>query len=236
MPKKVGDMIILLLKFVKVLNNMSNRLLIICFFVFTYFIVNNDCFGRNFSDTTILYEQKFENVLVQKIYIEGNRNSPIYDSISSLTFFKKSPKKKNDKLSVNGKWIAIHLYKDNLYAYSPCDQGNNYFIQIQNDSLIEYLTEPNLLLIKSVRKEINNQTILTLKNEKGKNYIFKFYTLSNGIVLFEKIIEKEEPIYTLLVSDKKLKKYPIIINECYEKSDEFKFDIPNYKLLLNFIK
>lgn len=237
MPVCLGVMIILLHKSEKALNNMGNKMYKLLA-TLQFIIITSISFSKNITDTTILFNEKTSNGFEKKIYIDESKNSKFYNLISVFDFFKNpiNTSKAISTGSVQGNWLSLHVFQNKLYAYYPCDEGNNYRIQINNDSLIEYLTEVNFFKIIKRKKEKKNLTILQLLDSRGIQFLLNIHELPSGVYLFEKTNGIAASYYSLMIPSKKLREYPIIVNICPEKSDEFKFDVPNYKLLQNLLK
>lgn len=157
MPVGLDVMIILLHKSEKALNKMGNKMYKLLA-TLQFIIITSISFSKNITDTTILFNEKTSNGFEKKIYIDESKNSKFYNLISVFKFFKKTvnTSKTISTWSVQENWLSLHVFQNKLYAYYPCDEGNNYRIQIHNDSLIEYLTEVNFFKKIKRKKEFDN--------------------------------------------------------------------------------
>lgn len=177
------------------------------------------------KDTIFLLNEKS-----QKVYIEPNKNSEHY------TFFKtfESEIKTNKKSSKNEKWIPIYSYNGAYYLYVPCDSGYNRRIELTEKKLTVEDFESSTYEIRKINSA-SKEVFTFLYEDYGGNKAYLEYTIfdkQKGIAIF-----KFENRYSLMINEKNLKDFPIIVNECkFEKVKEFTFDEPDYKQLLKQIK
>ena len=133
-----------------------------------------------------------------------------------------------------GNWLPLYSYNHQFYLYYPCDFGTNTRYKISQESIIEYgFEEVSLKFIKATRINSKEFNYKLLNPGTGKIIDWTFHLIDNkkGIAVLE-TGPKHARNFRLLVSAKLMKEFPMIVHECNVKSDEFKFEDPNFRTLL----
>ncbi len=201
------------------------------------------------QDTVFLKKEK-ENC----IYIEPNKNSEKYKTISDFNFAEYQQEDYTEQLktlnenetpfhtirfgSFPKQWITIQLYKQKPYAYYPCDFLNYSALLFTDSTLLEISGEgPQVLPIISFKK-VNEKTYRV--KAVGRELIFHFTSIAGqSVTVVENYYNHQEeperiPIYQLMVQAKNIRSLPLIVNEClYNKTIEFTFDHPDLKKFIN---
>ncbi|WP_312902842.1 hypothetical protein [Chryseobacterium taichungense] len=165
------------------------------------------------EDTIFIENNKF-----QKIYIEKNKNSNHYKSISDFTDFKNLGKS-------NSKWIQIHAYKGEYFLYYPCDQVNDLKYVIDIDQIQIKYSEIVAYKIISLKKRGQNTYIKYQEPNSGNKILLKIIpvNMESGIYKFITFIGNQQ-YEKIMLESSKYKNYNLIVNECTEnKSSELDF-------------
>jgi hypothetical protein len=190
--------------------------------------------GRG-RDTVILSNKIRDGQWYSKIYIDNNRNNKKYEALEA--FPGKEPGIRN-KTFPYGRWIELSQYNKQLYLYYPCNTGNIYKVDI---------TKSVYLLS---RMEIDEESIVSMTAERPDKYVFNlempaiaqkrrvnFYLVDKekGLALIENVGSNFDR-YRLMVSEDKLRQYPMIVHECNEEREEFNFEKIDYATILKRLK
>ncbi len=170
---------------------------------------------------------------IQKIYIEPNKESDYY---TSLTAFFNSDAKGNKKLKKKSeKWVPLYRYHNDYYLYAPCDFVYHNPIQIKEKKLLVGGAETVLYKIDKTKESLEkHQVKVEYQDYDGKRQYLEYtiIDIQKTIAIF-----KFQSEYRFMVRAEKVKDYPIIINECIQgKVSEFVFAPSDYKALLRQIK
>lgn len=165
----------------------------------------------------------FSQVKTDTIFISKTENNRIYlDNNHQIIL---------ESINVNSEsYLPIYLYNGKYYLYKPCDAYNDKKVVINDKSITINTGEDQYFYISNkikTRQKVSyiliNQNInteLDIKKINKKVYIIKF---NND--------------YYLMTKSDKVKKFPIIVNDCLEeKVNEFKFDNFDAKTLFESTK
>ena len=165
----------------------------------------------------------FSQVKTDTIFISKTENNRIYlDNNHQIIL---------ESINVNSEsYLPIYLYNGKYYLYKPCDAYNDKNVIINDKSVTINTGEDQYFDISNkikTRQKVSyiliNQNInteLDIKKITKKVYVIKF---NND--------------YYLMTKSDKVKKFPIIVNDCpNEKVNEFKFDNFDAKTLFESIK
>ena len=199
---------------------MKNLLCIIIFFI------QIKSFAQETKDTIFLQKKEGYN-----IYIDPNKDPNSYNDFYNE--FKDFPKG-NLNLKFPNKWIPAYKYQEKYYIYKPCD-CHNPIIKITNKKTYQKCFEESEYKNIKILVKGNNYIEITYINFSKQKEKLKITYLEEkkGIAIFEFINNKKQSNYLLMVDLEKIKKLPIIVNDCkLEKVKEFEFDKIDYKQLL----
>jgi hypothetical protein len=207
-----------------------------------------------FAQTTIIPDTTFierdtVNGNYHAIFIDTAKSSLYYDYINSFQFdetdsasyqssvdcLKPFSYINNDIFGLPKRWLTLNIYKGNYYLYSPSDYINNYRVAITDSNYIGYYNEgAQATKINSIT-ETNQKTYrleLSNCNNTTAELFIHLVDPQRGIAVFEFPYVTIEGRYILMVDADKAKNFPIIVNYGTVKFTEFKFEYPNFDLLL----
>lgn len=200
---------------------------------------------------TIFLQREFSGLpgqeLYHVIYIDTARNSPYYKKLSDFSMDKHSRErfreelaqlKKNGRLTrhritgIAKRWITLRYYKNKYYLYVPCDDhGIHEKISLTDTAFLHDYGEGMLpQRINSFRKQDAKTFALSLTGRENKTTMLVIHMVDakKGIAVFEEVGKR----FRLMADITRIRQFPIIVNHCGEKRDEFKLDEPDYLKLI----
>lgn len=200
---------------------------------------------------TIFLQREFSGLPGQEVYhvtyIDTARNSPYYKKLSDFSMDKHSRErfreelaqlKKNGRLTrhritgIAGKWITLRYYKNKYYLYAACDDyGIHEKISLTDTAFLHDYGEGMLpQKINSFSKQDAKTFTLSLTGRENKTstLVIHLVDAKKGIAVFEEVGKR----FWLMADVTKIRQFPIIVNHCGEKRDEFKLDEPDYLKLI----
>jgi len=154
----------------------------------------------------------------------------VYDENFDLKEVSVTLKKKNIPQNLSTKWVPLYLYNNKYYLYAPCE----WTIPKYNitDTLLMYYGWMDGLYGFSydtiIQKSNNHYSIQNIKGFHNTEINIYIIDKAKGIAVFE--FDNYKP--SLYVDAEKIRNFPIIVCECTEKYEEYKFpDIDIKKLI-----
>ncbi|MDP1764843.1 MAG: hypothetical protein Q8L07_13250 [Sediminibacterium sp.] len=203
------------------------------------------------KDTSFLAKE-FLNGAYHVVFIDHNRQSAFYKQIQNLipldtVLYNKTlnelysggskPNTKFQSIGIDRDWYSLHQYKGKYFAYAPSEPYYNIWLRITDSTvLLNYFNDGVLpAIIKNSKWENNNLVIETISKYETDT-IIKIHVINSakGIAILEFPKRPNESKYSLIVSSRRIRNFPIIVNYCAEqRAAEWKFDDPNFINLLN---
>ena len=181
------------------------------------------------NDNSFNQAELFKNIRVDALRYE-EVTKQLQDSLHPI-------EKKLVNTLAKGEWMSLHRYDGILYAYSPSEPYTNLYLNVTdssidvndfNDGIIPFL----ILKVDSSRKDKIAYDLKGLYNY-GSRMIFHFLNPQKDIAIVEFSNNFEEKKYGLIAKKNKVLRMPIIINDSpSNRVEEWKFDIINYKAIL----
>lgn len=134
-------------------------------------------------------------------------------------------------------WYPLHMYKGKYYVYYPSDGCVNNWVSISDSIVLQKMDceEPYPFILESVNANASSTEIdFKLVHPIDGKMSMKIHVINSerGIAVIERLMNNETS-YQLVVDEKKIKKFPIVVNyNPDERSDEFMFDNVDFKKLL----
>lgn len=200
-------------------------------------------FGQHVGKDTIFV---FKDTVVgelQTIFIDKNKDSEFYDRIANFNFqyFDNDSYKysigyfKEQKITLKTtkpviswtNWVTLKQYKQQYYAYHPCDFLFHFRQSVNDSTFIDWTGEGPVANKIVEQKKINAKTYeFKLIGIYDQNRVLTIHILDKkkGIAIFEEEIGKERKVY-LMIAANKIRSVPIIVNHCpTQKQTELEFD------------
>lgn len=204
------------------------------------------------TDTTFLLKEDVDGKL-HTIFIDKNKNSKFYPSIShfefglfdnenykiSLDYLAKTNQTLTKRKSIIPwtTWVTLKQYKKQFYVYHPCDFLYHFRQSINDTTFIDWTGEgPNANKIISSKKIDSKTYELQLDGIYEKTRTIKIHIIDGklGIAVFEQKSNNNDVEYYLMIAGGKIRNVPVIVNYCpTQKQMEFDFEEPDYKELLS---
>src|SRR5690606_22945600 len=209
-------------------------------------------FGQSIGkDTTFIFKDTIDGKL-QTIFIDYNTDSKFYERITLFNFqyFDKDSYKystdylKEQKLTLTKSkpaipwtnWVTLKQYKEQFYAYHPCDFLFHFRQSINDTTFIDWTGEGPVANKIIEQKKVDSKTYefkLTGIYDQDRKIIIHIIDFKKGIAVFEQIINGTDKNYYLMIAADKIKSVPIIVNHCpTQKQAELQFDELDFKTLL----
>lgn len=227
----------------------SVKVLYILFIIFI--ITSSSGICQQKIDTNFILRQNTK--YYHAIFIDTNKNSSFYADLktnkfspfNSLFYLEGIQQLKDNKIKItkhkisnfNLNWHPLYLYKGGYYVYIPSDGMYNNWLSI-SDSIFLYYAGGEMVsnAINDFKKIKNNEFQFDLTEISGNRRKVKVYIIDQnlGIAVFEFIEGDGKVKYELRVASNKIRNFPIIVNYCLEeKQNEYKFDEPNFNIILS---
>lgn len=209
-------------------------------------------FGQNVEkDTTFIFKDTVDGG-IQSIFIDNNKDSKFYKSISNFNFhffdaarYKYSTDYlKEHKLALTKvkpvipwtNWVILKQYKGKFYVYHPCDFLFHFRQSVNDTTFIDWTGEGPVANKIIGQKKIDSKTYefkLAGIYDQDRRLIIHIIDLKKGIAVFEQITNGKDKRYYLMIAAEKIKSVPIIVNYCpTQKQTELGFDKTDFKALL----
>jgi len=210
--------------------------------------------AQKHRDTTFIRYKTFKGQPDQAIYIDNNRNSHYYKTLQQFSLIPDTgyaqtlsklvsvhkPSYKSDIPGLAHEWCPLYFYKGKYYVYIPSDFMMNIPVKISNGVFTRYWGDgpiPWIVQHITALKPATYELKLIGEENKKNRVIITLIEAGRGIAVFRYMDEDEANQYQLMVDASKIRLFPIVVNKSYrnEKTDEMKFDQPNFQVLLNSV-
>jgi hypothetical protein len=189
------------------------------------------------------------------VYTDSSKNKELYQRLQSYSSQDAKITYKNMMKEISGKkkfnlnkkllkqlpkeLMELNLYKSSLYLYAPNDWGTLGKASITNSTFVDYnMDGPWPKVIKSIEESSPGVYKLDLVGQGfTSQIIIRVLDMKSGLYLIGHSNE-EIIIYDRIFCDaNKMYSYPSIVNYSPKgKTREFRFDVPDYNLLIDKYK
>lgn len=205
---------------------------------------------------TLFFERVITDSFYHRIFVDDNKNSKFYSSVSDFTitgfdkdtykrslnylYSKKLFPKKKILNEIPGEWVMLETYKNKVYVNSPCDFYFHYKAKFTDSVFINWDGEgPEATYIERIVKEDSVTYHYFLKSQTYKNWKLsvKYIDKEKGVAVFrtqffDPLFKKTDLRYQLMVEVKKMRNIPLVVNYCdYAKAGELEFDQVDYSTI-----
>jgi hypothetical protein len=200
-------------------------------------------------DTVFLLKDLHDGVY-QSIFIDHNRNSNYYEDLNVFDFKESiSYQVSLDYLANSNQiliiqqpilyalnWVPLKKFRGAFYVYKPCDFYTNLSFSFNDSTFIDFTGEGAIANKILSQKKIDDKTFsFELTGIYHKNRQLTIYILDdkNEIAMFEfSDYNSPEKESFLMISQNKMKSFPIIVNRCdFHKQHEYFFEEPDYEMM-----
>lgn len=156
----------------------------------------------------------------------------------SLNYLKKNNINliKHKNILPANKWIIIQQYKNEFYAYHPCDFYTFFQVSITESTYVEMTGEGPVANKILNQRKINNATFeIKTTGMYQQNRTIKIYIINQekGIAVFEENLKDGSQYQYLMIAADKIKTIPLIVNHCeIHKQPELEFKEPDFEKLI----
>lgn len=209
---------------------------------------------------TLFFVREINGSYYQCVFLDTNKNSRFYSSVSDFTFNRfdrdtynstlsylysqKLHPAKQDLTNIPREWVMLQRYKGRMYVYSPADYYSHYKVKITDSLWIDWTGEgPEATYIRKFTKPTASSYQFTLQSQMfpPREILIRYIDEEKGIALFEtkqynSAGKMKEISYCLMADAKKMRQIPLLVNYCaISKGDELEFDKIDYAEIIRHL-
>jgi hypothetical protein len=207
-------------------------------------------YAQSGSDTAFLLREFQGGKSYHAVFVERNKNSSGYTRLTDMPndtagyYVRLTETKDSLRLAIRrfqlgalaGAWYPLMLYKGKYYLYSPCDGATTQWFRFTDSTMLDQFHDWGMMpsVLTKVTSTRTNTEVEFSNLETGKSRLtVHFIDPVRGIAVFDRATAFPGHNYALMISERKLRNFPVIANYCpYNKDSEWDFETPDYNRLL----
>ena len=224
------------------------------FIIFFILLIFQSFSQKKKNDSTILFKEFLSDSAYHVVFIDYKKNSPYYRKLSNIITDKELSTQQilniADSSSIHldrefnswllQTWYPLKKYKRNYYLYSPSDLGESPCLKLSDSLIYEFQFDEGLIKSIITNFRVESKCIkLKYSNLIQRENELNIYIIDRDreIVVFERPNLPLQYKYSLMISERKMRLFPIIVNYCLDdRTNEWNFDKIDYYSILKMHK